>query len=165
MKLFVLIIIGPLGTCYSRTECSNKGGNADGSCAGGFGVCCVFNTPCNSETSENGTYFSSPDSLSSVCSIMINPMEEDICQVWCTVLMIIFKQYVKHFNGHDHFSQELGFYVWFLRFTVQTLSSFENLILDHSAISGRISRTGINLLIDRLYYWRPCALTTWMIDI
>ena len=36
---------------------------------------------CNSETSENGTYFTNPMSLSSVCSLMIRPMADDICQV------------------------------------------------------------------------------------
>jgi len=30
------------GTCYSGTECTSKSGTAAGSCAAGFGVCCVF---------------------------------------------------------------------------------------------------------------------------
>merc|ERR1712062_527193 len=28
-----------LGTCFSSTECNNKGGKADGNCASGSGVC------------------------------------------------------------------------------------------------------------------------------
>ena len=28
-------------TSYHREECSSKGGASDGSCASGFGVCCV----------------------------------------------------------------------------------------------------------------------------
>ena len=28
-------------TSYHREECSNKGGTSDGSCASGFGVCCI----------------------------------------------------------------------------------------------------------------------------
>ena len=30
------------GTCLTSTECSDKSGNVDGSCASGFGVCCTF---------------------------------------------------------------------------------------------------------------------------
>merc|ERR1711884_76380 len=30
------------GVCYSSTECSEKGGVAEGNCAAGFGVCCVI---------------------------------------------------------------------------------------------------------------------------
>mgnify|MGYP007023158171 CR=1 FL=1 len=36
---------------------------------------------CNTETSETGTYFTNPMSLSSVCSLMIRPMSDQICQV------------------------------------------------------------------------------------
>ena len=37
---------GKNGTCYAEDECSNKGGTGYGSCAGGYGVCCV----CKSES-------------------------------------------------------------------------------------------------------------------
>ena len=30
------------GTCYTASECTNKGGTADGNCAAGFGACCTF---------------------------------------------------------------------------------------------------------------------------
>ena len=30
------------GTCYTASECSSKGGSADGNCAAGFGVCCKY---------------------------------------------------------------------------------------------------------------------------
>ena len=36
---------GKNGTCYAEDECTNKGGTGYGSCAGGYGVCCV----CKSE--------------------------------------------------------------------------------------------------------------------
>merc|ERR1712037_228624 len=29
------------GTCYTAEECSTKGGTNDGTCASGFGVCCI----------------------------------------------------------------------------------------------------------------------------
>merc|ERR1719323_2545164 len=30
------------GTCYTAEECDEKKGKAEGNCASGFGVCCVF---------------------------------------------------------------------------------------------------------------------------
>merc|ERR1712119_27387 len=40
------------GTCYTSSECSAKGGSADGNCAAGFGVCCViYTTTCGSAIS------------------------------------------------------------------------------------------------------------------
>jgi len=69
------------GTCYTASQCSSRGGSSDGSCAAGFGTCCTFSAPCDSETTQNGTYFSSPESIPTVCSLMISPMSEDICQV------------------------------------------------------------------------------------
>ena len=41
----------------------------------------IIISECNTETSENGTYFTNPMSLSSVCSLMIRPMSDQICQV------------------------------------------------------------------------------------
>ena len=32
---------GGNGTCYNKEECTNKGGVASGTCANGFGVCCL----------------------------------------------------------------------------------------------------------------------------
>ena len=32
---------GRNGTCYSAEECGDRGGDASGECAGGYGVCCV----------------------------------------------------------------------------------------------------------------------------
>ena len=29
------------GTCLTNSECSSKGGSAQGNCASGFGVCCI----------------------------------------------------------------------------------------------------------------------------
>merc|ERR1711976_286938 len=50
-----------LGTCFSSTECSDKGGVADGNCASGFGVCCTFLvSDCGSTVSNNCTYIQNP---------------------------------------------------------------------------------------------------------
>ena len=32
---------GSTGTCYTASECSTKSGTVDGTCAAGFGVCCL----------------------------------------------------------------------------------------------------------------------------
>ena len=44
-------------------------------------VYCSLLSECNSETSQNGTYFTNPMTLTSVCSLMIRPMNDQICQV------------------------------------------------------------------------------------
>jgi len=48
------------GTCYTSTECQNKGGTAAGNCAAGFGVCCLFTTQTAGTISENCTYIQNP---------------------------------------------------------------------------------------------------------
>ena len=41
----------------------------------------MLQSDCNTETSQNGTVFSSPDSMTTVCSLMIKPMNDNICQI------------------------------------------------------------------------------------
>ena len=48
---------GTNGTCYSSNECAALGGSASGTCASGFGVCCLVTVTCGGSTSVNGTYF------------------------------------------------------------------------------------------------------------
>jgi len=78
------------GTCYSVTECSDKGGMESGNCASGFGVCCVFlNTGAVSATiSENRTHLRNSEypsyttaTASTTIAYTINKMSSDICQV------------------------------------------------------------------------------------
>jgi len=69
------------GVCYSEMECTEKGGTVDGTCASGFGTCCTFSAVCDSETSQNGTFFESPSTIPTVCSLMISTASESICQV------------------------------------------------------------------------------------
>ena len=44
------------GTCYTASECSALGGSSSGTCASGFGVCCVFSLACGGRTSANTSY-------------------------------------------------------------------------------------------------------------
>merc|ERR1719490_72620 len=77
------------GTCYTSSECTTKGGSADGNCAAGFGVCCVITTStCSSSISTNTTYIRNPNYPSSytptsagTCSYTINKVSDDVCQL------------------------------------------------------------------------------------
>merc|ERR1711976_20353 len=76
------------GVCFSSTECSDKGGTADGNCASGFGVCCKFQiTACGGTVNENTTYIENkgyPTKLSTVsdsCVYTVKACQDDICQV------------------------------------------------------------------------------------
>jgi len=77
------------GTCYTAEECTNRNGVASGSCADGYGVCCVITMTCGATTSENCTYMSqdmsatpardSDDSRS--CSYTICPVTSDVRRI------------------------------------------------------------------------------------
>merc|ERR1712223_2158869 len=71
------------GTCYTAEECSNKGGSQTGSCASGFGVCCVFSLSCGQSSSQNCTYLSqaSVTSMTSPCTYTICPCSSQICRI------------------------------------------------------------------------------------
>jgi len=74
------------GTCFSSSECSDKGGKSKGSCAAGFGVCCLFllNTDTATTISYNNSYIQNPGfptALSEAKSITytVNKCSDDIC--------------------------------------------------------------------------------------
>merc|ERR1711935_354981 len=71
------------GTCYTSEECSTKGGSNDGTCASGFGVCCVFSLACGASSSENQTYLvqSLTTSLTSPCTYTICKCSTNICRI------------------------------------------------------------------------------------
>jgi len=75
-----------LGTCFSSSECTSKGGSMDGSCASGFGVCCVFTVnTCGATVTNNCTYIQNPaypsSESSGSCSFSVQPLNSDICQL------------------------------------------------------------------------------------
>ena len=69
------------GTCYPSSDCANRRGTPQGSCASGFGVCCLFEYQCSRTTNENGTYFVNPVVAQPMCSLMVYRMNNDICQI------------------------------------------------------------------------------------
>jgi len=77
------------GTCYTSTECTTKGGTADGNCASGFGVCCLItSSTCGSTISTNTSYVRNPNYPSSYtptstgsCTFTVKKTNDDICQL------------------------------------------------------------------------------------
>jgi len=77
------------GTCYTAAECGSRGGAAAGSCAAGFGVCCIVSTStCGSTISNNISYIRNPGYPSSysptnaeTCTFTIRKCSDGICQL------------------------------------------------------------------------------------
>ncbi|KAJ6636937.1 hypothetical protein Bhyg_09663 [Pseudolycoriella hygida] len=56
-----LLLMQLNGTCYHKFECDQLGGIAVDTCAGGFGVCCVFQFGCGGTTNQLVSYFKNPE--------------------------------------------------------------------------------------------------------
>ena len=73
------------GTCYTNTECTSLGGTSSGSCASGFGVCCVFSLSCGGRTSANSTYATissfSTSSDTDPCTYTFCKCSSDVCKL------------------------------------------------------------------------------------
>ncbi|CAO1398901.1 unnamed protein product [Diamesa serratosioi] len=76
-----------MGLCLNTYECRIQGGTSKGDCALGFGVCCVFETTCNTEVNNNITYFVSPkfpaimpNTIES-CNLKVKLLSDDISQI------------------------------------------------------------------------------------
>jgi len=78
------------GTCLTSSECAAKSGSAQGNCAAGFGVCCIFSVYASASTiSENLTYIVNPSypsnyvpsSTPTTLTYTINKCSSDICRI------------------------------------------------------------------------------------
>jgi len=72
------------GTCFTQAECDNIAGSKDGTCADGFGVCCIVTLSVGQASSANNSYIikSSTDILSSGgYQYTICPCSDDICRI------------------------------------------------------------------------------------
>lgn len=71
------------GTCYTKEECEDKGGVSSGSCAEGYGVCCVQTLNCGDTSAENYVFLTKPTTLTSnaQCSFKICPCSNNICRI------------------------------------------------------------------------------------
>ena len=85
-------VSGLTGTCLTASECTTRSGSSDGTCAAGFGVCClVVAETCQTTTiSHNNTYVRNPSypavltssTSAQTCSYKVEKMsEEEICQL------------------------------------------------------------------------------------
>jgi len=78
------------GTCFTSSECSSNGGSAQGNCAAGFGVCCVFSVSATESTvTKNSSYIVNPSYPSNYAptttpatvSYTISKASIDICRI------------------------------------------------------------------------------------
>jgi len=71
------------GTCFTAEECSNIGGTNEGSCASGFGVCCISALACGDSSSTNNSYIvqAGVTTLTSPCTYKICPCSTNICRI------------------------------------------------------------------------------------
>merc|ERR1719361_2939021 len=69
------------GTCFTTDECETNGGEASGSCAEGYGVCCTFSINCGQRSSQNNTVFMSNNPEPGECSATICPIDGSISQL------------------------------------------------------------------------------------
>jgi hypothetical protein len=73
------------GTCFTSTECNEKGGTVSGNCAAGFGVCCLFiTTTSGSAVSENCSYIQNPNfpnayGVETAISYTVNKCSNEVC--------------------------------------------------------------------------------------
>jgi len=72
---------GNMGTCYTAEECEDNSGTASGSCADGYGVCCIFSINCGGTSSQNLTMFMSNNVAAGACGAQICKTTSDIVQL------------------------------------------------------------------------------------
>merc|ERR1711935_318751 len=98
------------GICYSDEDCGANGGTTSGSCASGFGVCCLFRiSDCPSTIYQNVTYIQNvnfPSSFtvaSTTCSYELAG-NQDICQIRLDFQTAVFDQPSTTGTCSDEFS-------------------------------------------------------------
>jgi len=74
------------GTCFTKQECENEGGTDGGSCADGFGVCCILILTNGGSTSLNQSYIVQAAST----SLGVGSREYTICPCSSTICRIKF---------------------------------------------------------------------------
>jgi len=71
------------GTCYTTDECEERNGFVSGTCAEGYGVCCIIKLSCGATGSDNITYLvlSPTQSPGDSCFYKICPSSKAICRL------------------------------------------------------------------------------------
>jgi len=68
------------GTCYTAEECTTRNGVASGTCADGYGVCCVITLACGGSSAENCTYLTQTAATAD-CTYTICPRDSTINRI------------------------------------------------------------------------------------
>ncbi|XP_035210281.1 uncharacterized protein LOC118184682 [Stegodyphus dumicola] len=77
------------GICFSLNDCIRLHGTQIGTCASGFGVCCIFQRTCGTATNQNFTHFTNPgfpheitESAETSCTLtLLRPHKAPLCQI------------------------------------------------------------------------------------
>lgn len=70
------------GTCFTSAECENIGGTSSGTCADGFGVCCIVTLTSGQSSSQNNTHISLTSTIAAGNhKYTICPCNDNICRI------------------------------------------------------------------------------------
>jgi len=70
------------GTCYTKEQCEDRDGKESGTCAEGFGVCCILELECGDSSSDNNTYLVNSDvEAGKGCTYEICPAASSVCRI------------------------------------------------------------------------------------
>ncbi len=126
------------GTCYTTAECALKAGVASGTCAQGYGVCCIcayeysneglrhgwktYNTfsvtaSCGQTFSQNCTYFDSSAVTSGMCTATICKCSGTISQV--THIHISATRIISSSISFNNFQMRLDFNNFVIRYVLE----------------------------------------------
>ncbi|KAK2712320.1 uncharacterized protein LOC136025094 [Artemia franciscana] len=77
---------GGRGKCTTAPMCKELGGIPSGTCADGYGICCIVQRTCQGSINTNSTYFVNPgypNSFGSTgqCTVTLNRERPNICQI------------------------------------------------------------------------------------
>jgi len=77
-------IDGRSGVCWTKEECAALNGIADGGCASGYGVCCIFMPSCGATVTQNLTYLiqdATTNPTTKVCAYTLCPVSESVNRI------------------------------------------------------------------------------------
>lgn len=104
---------GVFGMCLPLAHCANTGGVPAGTCAKGFGVCCLAQRTCGESTSYTHTNFVNPgyygsDTGSGACTLTVNHANKNVCQVRLDFMELELAQPDTHGNCNVDFLTVTG---------------------------------------------------------
>ncbi|KAG7155783.1 hypothetical protein Hamer_G022111 [Homarus americanus] len=98
-----------MGTCLPSKDCTRNGGTSSGTCAKGYGACCIAQHTCSQSSNYNNTYFVNPSysgtdtGTDGACTLTINRVNSNICQIRLDFLNFNLSQPDINGNCNDDF--------------------------------------------------------------